>query len=145
MGFVLTRYLSDVAVVSKFVKHPGGLSSLMFSFAALVIHRYGFCSRRHESFVDMRRFTQLVFSGRPIMIGISMRPRHMLIWHPCMEIARRIKTKSDFAMAVGFYTQMSSQKTGCYFYPQEFVFCSCSSTGTTTFVYFSPLRLFSIY
>lgn len=112
------------------MKHPAGLSSLMFAFAAVVIHTYA-CAPLVVS-AELSKWT--VSSEHLTITSISMRHPLMSISHLYMVTTKTCRIKFGRAMDVVPSTLTSSLKTASCSYHLLFASFWCCSTGITMWV-----------
>ena len=117
----------------QFRKHPGGLSSLMFAFAALVIHRCGVSlpvSSMRLSGVDVP-----VSSVHLTLTPTSTRLLPIVTCLLSMDIMRRSRRKYVLTMVSGTYTRIRLAKIASSFFLLRCAVFLFYSTGIITYVY----------
>ena len=118
----------------QFRKHPGGLSSMMFAFAALVIHRYGVSL----PFSSIRLTSGIVVPVSSALLTLTptlTRPLHIVTCLLSMATTRRSRRKYVLTMVSGTYTRIRLVKIASSFFLLRCVVSSFYSTGITTYVY----------
>ena len=117
----------------QFRKHPGGLSSLMFAFAALVIHRCGVSLP-----VSSMRLSGVDVPVSSVHLTLTPTLTRLLPIVTCllsMDIMRRSRRKYVLTMVSGTYTRIRLVKIASSFFLLRCVVSSFYSTGITTYVY----------
>jgi len=118
----------------QFRKHPGGLSSMMFAFAALVIHRCGVSL----PFYFIRLTSGIVIpvsSARLTLTPTLTRPLRIVTCLLSMVTMRRSRRKYVLTMVSGIYTRIRLAKIASSFFLLRCAVCLFYSTGIITYVY----------